>query len=136
MTGEGIAQALETACSRRRAIAFVARRRTRRATAPTSTAPSAPTCGSRRCSSTCSRVPLGARAAIRAAVLTPWTRRNFARWMLEDYPRAVLFTPRRWHRKMFEPAGAYSPVDVPDGTGSLHSSHGDGAEAWPEAGTP
>ena len=81
------------------------------------------------------RVPLGARAAIRAASLTPWTRRNFARWMWEDYPRAVLFTPRRWHRKMFEPAGAYSDVHVPDGTGSLHSSHGDGAEAWPEAGT-
>jgi geranylgeranyl reductase family protein len=53
-------------------------------------------------------VPLGARAAIRAASLTPWTRRNFARWMWEDYPRALLLTPRRWHRKMFEPAGAYS----------------------------
>jgi menaquinone-9 beta-reductase len=60
------------------------------------------------------RVPLGARAAIRAASLTPWTRRNFARWMWEDYPRALLLTPRRWHRRMFEPAGAYS----------LHSSHG------------
>jgi geranylgeranyl reductase family protein len=60
------------------------------------------------------RVPIGARAAIRAASLTPWTRRNFARWMWEDYPRAVLFTPRRWHRKMFQPAGAYS----------LHSSDG------------
>jgi menaquinone-9 beta-reductase len=72
------------------------------------------------------RVPLGARAAIRAASLTPWTRRNFARWMWEDYPRALLLTPRRWHRRMFEPAGAYS----------LHSAHGDGAQAWPEAGTP
>jgi geranylgeranyl reductase family protein len=60
------------------------------------------------------RIPLGARAAIRAASLTPWTRRNFARWMWEDYPRALLLTPRRWHRKMFQPAGAYS----------LHSSHG------------
>jgi geranylgeranyl reductase family protein len=54
------------------------------------------------------RVPLGARAAIRAASLTPWTRRNFARWMWEDYPRAVLFTPRRWRRNMFESTGAYS----------------------------
>lgn len=74
------------------------------------------------------RLPIGARAAIRAASLTPWTRRNFARWMWEDYPRAVLFTPHRWNRRMFEPAGAYSGVDkdvhVPDGTGSLHSSHG------------
>jgi geranylgeranyl reductase family protein len=72
------------------------------------------------------RVPLGARAAIRAASLTPWTRRNFARWMWEDYPRALLLTPRRWRRRMFEPVGAYS----------LHSTDGDGAEAWPEAGTP
>src|SRR5262249_39314885 len=54
------------------------------------------------------RVPIGARAAIRAASLTPWTRRNFARWMWEDYPRALLFTPRRWHRRMFESTGAYS----------------------------
>lgn len=44
------------------------------------------------------RVPLGARAAIGAASLTPWTRRNFARWMWEDYPRALLLTPRRWRR--------------------------------------
>jgi flavin-dependent dehydrogenase len=27
------------------------------------------------------RYPLGARGAIRAADLTPWTRRQFARWM-------------------------------------------------------
>ena len=38
--------------------------------------------------------PLGARATIRGAGLTPWTRRNFARWMFEDYPRAALLTPR------------------------------------------
>ena len=53
------------------------------------------------------RSPLGARAAIRAAGLTPWTRRNFARWMFEDYPRAALITPDRWHRGMFTPPGAY-----------------------------
>jgi hypothetical protein len=82
------------------------------------------------------RVPIGARAAIHAASLTPWTRRNFARWMWEDYPRALLLTPHRWHRKMFDAVGAYAPVHVPDGTHSLHSSHGDGALAWPEAGTP
>ena len=32
---------------------------------------------------------------------TPWTRRNFARWLFEDYPRAVVATPRRWHRGLF-----------------------------------
>jgi geranylgeranyl reductase family protein len=54
------------------------------------------------------RVPLGARAAIRAASLTPWTRRNFARWMWEDYPRALLLTPRRWHRGALTTPGAYT----------------------------
>jgi geranylgeranyl reductase family protein len=52
------------------------------------------------------RYPLGARAAIRAADLTPWTRRNFARWMWEDYPRATIITPDRWRRGVFTPHGA------------------------------
>lgn len=49
----------------------------------------------------------GARAAIRVAGLTPWTRRNFARWLFEDYPRALLATPTRWHPGMFTPPGAF-----------------------------
>ncbi len=53
------------------------------------------------------RTPLGARAAVGAAGLTPWTRRNFARWMFEDYPRALLGTPDRWHRGAFSVPGAY-----------------------------
>ncbi len=54
------------------------------------------------------RSPLGARATIRVAGLTPWTRRNFARWMFEDYPRAAVLTPSRWHRGMFTGSGAYA----------------------------
>jgi menaquinone-9 beta-reductase len=54
------------------------------------------------------RSPLGARAAIRAADLTPWTRRNFARWMWEDYPRAILGTPDRWRRGALRAPGAWS----------------------------
>jgi len=50
---------------------------------------------------------VGARAAMRAADLTPWTRRNFARWMFEDYPRAQILTPDRWKRGMFSAPGAY-----------------------------
>jgi geranylgeranyl reductase family protein len=50
---------------------------------------------------------LGARAAIRAAGLTAWTRRNFARWMWEDYPRANLGTPARWRRHMLTAPGAW-----------------------------
>jgi hypothetical protein len=47
-------------------------------------------------------------AAIGVAGLSGWTRRNFARWLFEDYPRAILLTPRRWHRDMFGAAGAFS----------------------------
>lgn len=49
----------------------------------------------------------GARAAIRVAGLTAWTRRNFARWLFEDEPRAVAVTPRRWHRRFLRRDGAY-----------------------------
>jgi geranylgeranyl reductase family protein len=49
----------------------------------------------------------GARAAVRVAGTSAWTRRNFARWLFEDYPRGVITTPSRWHRGMFTGAGAY-----------------------------
>ena len=35
-----------------------------------------------------------------------WTRRNFGRWMFEDYPRAIIATPRRWKRNIFTGPGA------------------------------
>ena len=49
----------------------------------------------------------GTRAAIRLAGMSDWTRHNFARWLFEDYPRAMAVTPGRWHRRMFTGAGAY-----------------------------
>jgi menaquinone-9 beta-reductase len=49
----------------------------------------------------------GARAAVRIAGATDWTRRNFARWLFEDYPRAIAVTPRRWHRGMWSGPGAF-----------------------------
>jgi geranylgeranyl reductase family protein len=49
----------------------------------------------------------GARAAVRIAGASAWTRRNFARWLFEDYPRAILATPRRWHRGMLSGPGSY-----------------------------
>jgi len=57
-------------------------------------------------------IPMLARRRVADSVLritaaTPWTRRNFARWMFEDYPRAMIATPRRWHRGMFTGRGAY-----------------------------
>lgn len=36
-----------------------------------------------------------------------WSRSNFARWMFEDYPRAVLATPQRWRPGMLARPGAY-----------------------------
>ena len=48
-----------------------------------------------------------ASGALRLTGATAWTRRNFARWMFEDYPRAMAATPRRWHRGMFTGPGAY-----------------------------
>ncbi len=55
----------------------------------------------------------GCRASIATATLTPWTRRNFARWLFEDYPRAVILTPRRWHRGMFTGPGAFADAGRP-----------------------
>jgi geranylgeranyl reductase family protein len=49
----------------------------------------------------------GVRIAVRMAGATDWTRRNFARWLFEDYPRALIATPRRWHAGMFTGPGAY-----------------------------
>tara|TARA_R110002110_G_scaffold293261_1_gene507217 strand:- start:767 stop:2026 length:1260 start_codon:yes stop_codon:yes gene_type:complete len=50
--------------------------------------------------------PWGARGAIRVVAASgPWGKRNFARWMFEDEPRAVALTPSRWHRKLFKRPG-------------------------------
>src|SRR5688572_4722483 len=49
----------------------------------------------------------GARTAVRIAGATEWTRRNFARWLFEDYPRSLVTTPRRWRSGMFTGPGAY-----------------------------
>jgi geranylgeranyl reductase family protein len=49
----------------------------------------------------------GVRAALAVAGSTPWTRRNFARWLFEDYPRALVTTPRRWRKGALTGPGAY-----------------------------
>jgi geranylgeranyl reductase family protein len=56
------------------------------------------------------RSPRCTDAAIGTVALSSWTRRNFGRWMFEDYPRAVAGTPRRWTRGMFTPVGAFRDV--------------------------
>jgi menaquinone-9 beta-reductase len=49
-----------------------------------------------------------ARGAVRIAGSTAWTRKNFARWLFEDEPRAVALTPSRWHRHFLNRQGAYA----------------------------
>jgi geranylgeranyl reductase family protein len=51
----------------------------------------------------------GARGAIRVVASSgQWGRRNFARWMFEDEPRALVITPSRWHRHFLAQPGAYA----------------------------
>jgi menaquinone-9 beta-reductase len=50
---------------------------------------------------------LGARGAIRLLASSEWSRSNFARWMFEDEPRAIAFTPSRWHRHFLHQPGPY-----------------------------
>jgi hypothetical protein len=65
-----------------------------------------------RMSSTLGRVlrhPRGAAAALSIVAHSgTWGRRNFARWMFEDEPRAIALTPRRWHRRFLSRRGAYT----------------------------
>lgn len=109
LTGEGIGQALLTGVEAARAIAtdgdpIDVRRRYRAAVDEHLLA-------DHRMSLRLSKVlshETGARGAI--AILDhagDWGRRNFARWMFEDEPRAIALTPRRWHRRLFRRSGAY-----------------------------
>ena len=51
----------------------------------------------------------GARGALRVVAASGERgRRNFARWMFEDEPRAVVLTPSRWHRRFLDQPGAYA----------------------------
>jgi hypothetical protein len=51
----------------------------------------------------------GARGAIRVVASSgTWGKRNFARWMFEDEPRAVVLTPSRWHRRFLDQPGAWA----------------------------
>ena len=112
MTGEGIAQALESGMAAARSILGAGPDDPERAAARYTAELAAGLLQDNRLAALLSRClgsARGARAAVRAAGLTGWTRANFTRWMWEDYPRAVLATPRRWRRGMLHPAGAFSP---------------------------
>ena len=44
----------------------------------------------------------------RSTTPATWGRRNFARWMFEDEPRAIALTPSRWHRRVLAGPGAFT----------------------------
>jgi geranylgeranyl reductase family protein len=57
----------------------------------------------------------GVRVGLRLAGTTAWSRRHFARWLFEDYPRALLATPGRWPEHSLVGDGAYAcPATPPD----------------------
>jgi hypothetical protein len=111
MTGEGIGQALETGVLTAQAIVGAGPTRPVDAASWYAHEVSTGLALDNRLAGFLSRHAVahgkGARAAIGVAGLNQWTRRNFARWLFEDYPRAVLATPWRWHRGMLAGAGAY-----------------------------
>jgi flavin-dependent dehydrogenase len=112
MTGEGIAQALETGVLAARAVA--------------TGGPAAEVAARYRGSVTRAlgrdlrlaallqrvlRSQVGTSGALALVDLSAWTRRSFARWMFEDYPRALAITPDRWRRGALTPPGSYrTPV--------------------------
>ncbi|HET6963288.1 MAG TPA: NAD(P)/FAD-dependent oxidoreductase [Acidimicrobiales bacterium] len=111
MTGEGIAQALETGEAAARAIAQAGRGRPDLAARRYERVIRWGMALDDRLAQTLSRVlahPAGSDRALGLVDASDWCRRNFARWMFEDYPRAALATPHRWHRGMFSRPGAYA----------------------------
>jgi geranylgeranyl reductase family protein len=110
MTGEGIGQALATGVMAADAIMRAGATRPDDAASTFETAVSRGLAVDNRLALSLTRAlahEKGARGAVRLAGSTDWTRRNFGRWLFEDYPRALLATPSRWHRGMLTRPGSY-----------------------------
>ena len=108
LTGEGIGQALETGIAAAESIH--AGNSPREVRAHYSCAIDKTLLADHRMSVALSAIlarPFFARLVLAVVDTNEWTRTNFARWMFEDEPRAIVLTPRRWHRKFFSRSGAY-----------------------------
>jgi geranylgeranyl reductase family protein len=111
MTGEGIGQGLLTGTLAATAITTAGALRPDHAAAHYEQAVAREWLPDHRMAAALSRVlrhERGARGAVHLAGLTDWTRRNFARWLFEDEPRAAALTPGRWHRGFLARPGAYN----------------------------
>lgn len=110
MTGEGIAQALETGRLAGEIIAAAGPDQPSRAARRYARRIGAGMAVDHRASQLLSRVladQRGSSAWMRIADRSPRTRRHFARWMFEDYPRAVFVTPHRWSAGALHRPGAF-----------------------------
>ncbi|MBA2751381.1 MAG: FAD-dependent monooxygenase [Actinobacteria bacterium] len=110
MTGEGIGQALDTGVHAAAAILAAGAMRPRSAAVHYQREVQRTLAVDNRLAEALSRAlrhRKGARGAIRLSGLTPWTRRSFARWLFEDYPRALAATPSRWRRGALSSPGAF-----------------------------
>ncbi len=111
MTGEGIGQALLTGRLAAEAIVAAGATQPMLATATYERAVAHHLVADHRMSLLLGKVlatTWGARGALRVVASSgAWGRRNFARWMFEDEPRAVLLTPSRWHGNFLRRPGAF-----------------------------
>jgi len=110
LTGEGIAQAVESGRAAAKAIETAGPTRPERASTHYRTALHRGMAVDHRLAGALSRVlasERGARVAVRTAAASPWTRAQFARWLFEDYPRAAVATPWRWRPGLLNGAGAF-----------------------------
>lgn len=110
MTGEGIAQALETGDLAAQVIAAAGPEGATSAASDYNATLRRGMAIDDRVSAMLSRVlesERGANAWFDVANHSEASRRRFARWMFEDYPRAALATPWRWKRGMFSRPGAF-----------------------------
>lgn len=110
MTGEGIAQALETA---ELAAQTIVRAGAKRPAAAARSYRRGISSGlavddwfARRLSRVLERSNHPS-AWMPIATASPRLRQQFTRWMFEDYPRAFFATPHRWKRGMFRRSGAF-----------------------------
>ncbi|MBV9660838.1 MAG: NAD(P)/FAD-dependent oxidoreductase [Acidimicrobiales bacterium] len=112
MTGEGIAQALETGEMAARALAQAGPQRPaeagRRYRRQVRFGLAVDDALARGLSKVLAQ-PTGSGRALALVDTAEWYRRHFSRWMFEDYPRAILVTPHRWRRSMFNRPGVYTP---------------------------